>query len=331
LKNSIKHIVIAGSSGGHILPAIKYLNELSHYCSSEQIIFITNEVGADYLQLIEYEKKNVIQINSKNKVYFIFKILKEIGKILLLNKKVTLLGFGGFITVPVLYFAKITNIFFLKGHNINFHEQNYVYGLANKFNYFIAHNVFTSFPNNNLKSKEIFVGNFFANLEKKNDDLDNKFINILLIGGSAGSLELNKFLSNQLLNIDRTIIKKLKFYIQVPKNFLEEISSEYENLKIDIDFFTFNENLSFKDFDLIISRSGSGSLHETLYFNNNVYFIPHLHSRDGHQALNLRYFIENSYSLIDFEIPLSKKNSKEYLNSLINPFSMQKILCYLIR
>ena len=57
MKNSIKHIVIAGSSGGHILPAIKYLNELSHHCSREQIIFITNEVGADYLHLIENEKK----------------------------------------------------------------------------------------------------------------------------------------------------------------------------------------------------------------------------------------------------------------------------------
>jgi len=282
LKNSIRHIVIAGSSGGHILPAIKYLNELSHHCSSEQIIFITNEVGSDYLQLIEYEKKNVIQINSKNKVSFIFKILKEIGKILLFNKKVTLLGFGGFISVPVLFFAKITNILFLKDHNINFHEQNYVYGLANKFNYFIAHNVFTSFPNKNFKSKEIFVGNFFSNLEKKNDHLDNKFTNILLIGGSAGSLELNKFLSNQLLNKDRTIIKNLKFYIQVPKKFLEEVINDYENLKLDIEFFTFNKNLSFKDFDLIISRSGSGSLHEVLYFNKNVYFIPHLHSRDGH-------------------------------------------------
>ena len=331
MKNNIRHIVIAGSSGGHILPAIKYLNELSYHCSSEQIVFVTNEVGSDYLQLIEYQKKNVIQINSKNKVSFIFKILKEIGKTLLFNKKVTLLGFGGFISVPVLFFAKITNILFLKDHNINFHEQNYVYGLANKFNYFIAHNVFTSFPNNNFKSKEIFVGNFFTNLEKKNDLLDNKFINILLIGGSAGSLELNKFLSNQLLNMDRTIFKNLKFYIQVPKKFLEVITSEYENLKIDIEFFTFNENLNFKDFDLIISRSGSGSLHEILYFNNNVYFIPHLHSRDGHQTLNLRYFRENSYSLKDFEIPLSKKISKEYLNSLINPFSMQKILCYLTR
>ena len=106
---------------------------------------------------------------------------------------------------------------------------------------------------------------------------------------------------------------------------------EYDNLKLDIEFFTFNENLNFKDFDLIISRSGSGSLHEILYFNNKVYFIPHLHSRDGHQSLNLRYFKENSYSLKDFEMPISKKISKEYLNSLINPFSMQKILCYLTR
>ena len=331
MKNSIKHIVIAGSSGGHILPAIKYLNELSHHCSTEKIVFITNEVGADYLHLIEYEKKNVIQINSQNKTAFILKIIKEIWKILLFNKKITLLGFGGFITVPVLFFARITNILFFKDHKINFHEQNYVYGLANRFNYFIAHRVFTSFPNNYLKSKEIFVGNFFTNLEKKYEKLDNKLINILLIGGSAGSLELNKFLSNELLKIDRTLINNFKFYIQVPKKFLEEVSREYENLKLDIEFFTFNENLNFKDFDLIISRSGSGSLHEILYFNNKVYFIPHLHSRDGHQSLNLRYFKENSYSLKDFEMPISKKISKEYLNSLINPFSMQKILCYLTR
>ena len=331
MKNSIKHIVIAGSSGGHILPAIKYLNELSHHCRTEQIIFITNEVGADYLHLIEYEKKNVIQINSQNKTAFILKIIKKIWKILLFNKKITLLGFGGFITVPVLFFARITNILFFKDHKINFHEQNYVYGLANRFNYFIAHRVFTSFPNNYLKSKEIFVGNFFTNLETKYEKLDNKLINILLIGGSAGSLELNKFLSNELLKIDRTLINNFKFYIQVPKKFLEEVSREYESLKLDIEFFTFNENLNFKDFDLIISRSGSGSLHEILYFNNKVYFIPHLHSRDGHQSLNLRYFRENSYSLKDFEIPISKKISKEYLNSLINPFSMQKILCYLTR
>ena len=330
LKNNIKHIVIAGSSGGHILPAIKYLNELSHHCNSDQILFITNEVGQDYLHLIEYDKKNVIQINSINKITFLFKIIQKIGKILL-NNKVTILGFGGFISVPILYFAKITNIFFLKGHHINFHEQNFIYGLANKFNYLVAHNVFTSFPNNQFKAKEIFVGNFFTNLDKNPDNLDPKLINILLIGGSAGSLELNKFLSSQLTKIESALIKKLRFYIQVPKKYKEEISIEYKNLDVDIDFFSFNGSLNFKDFDLIISRSGSGSLHEILYNNNNVYFIPHLHSRDGHQTLNLNYFKIHGYSLNNFDIPHSKKISEEYFNSLINPFSMQKILCYLTR
>ena len=104
--------------------------------------------------MIDYEKKNVIQIKlHKISSTFILKIIKKIWKILFFNKKITLLGFGGFISVPVLFFAKITNILFLKNHKINFHEQNYVYGLANKFNYFIAHHVFTSFPNNYFEFK----------------------------------------------------------------------------------------------------------------------------------------------------------------------------------
>ena len=49
------------------------------------------------------------------------------------NKKITLLGFGGFITVPVLFFARITNILFFRNHKINFHEQNYVYFYCSKY------------------------------------------------------------------------------------------------------------------------------------------------------------------------------------------------------
>ena len=57
----IKYIVIAGSSGGHILPAIKYLNTISRIKNPNQILFITNEVGKEYIKLIE-NNKNVISI-----------------------------------------------------------------------------------------------------------------------------------------------------------------------------------------------------------------------------------------------------------------------------
>ena len=42
-----------------------------------------------------------------------------------------------------------------------------------------------------MRSKEIFVGNFFINRNKFREKLDHNFINVLLMGGSAGSLDLN--------------------------------------------------------------------------------------------------------------------------------------------
>ena len=46
----IKYIVIAGSSGGHILPALAYINNLSLIKDPNNILFITNEIGKKYLE-----------------------------------------------------------------------------------------------------------------------------------------------------------------------------------------------------------------------------------------------------------------------------------------
>ena len=43
--------MIAGSSGGHILPAIKYINNLVGIIESNEILFITNEIGKNYLEV----------------------------------------------------------------------------------------------------------------------------------------------------------------------------------------------------------------------------------------------------------------------------------------
>ena len=63
--------MIAGSSGGHILPALKYLNNLSIVKEPNEILFITNEVGKNYLGRIKNGKINKLVINSKNKLSFI--------------------------------------------------------------------------------------------------------------------------------------------------------------------------------------------------------------------------------------------------------------------
>ena len=330
----IKYIVIAGSSGGHILPAIKYINNLSNIKNSREILFITNMVGKNYIGKIKNEKINKLILSSKNKFFFILKIFLKLFNLLIFNKKITLVGFGGFISTPVLVLSKLFNIFLFSSNKIYIHEQNIIYGLANKINYLVAKNAFISFPKVNLHKKEIFVGNFFIDKNKCREKLNNDYINILLVGGSAGSLELNNKMLENIKKLKKKYLQKTKFFIQIPDSHNDFLKKKYTDL-IDKElctFFSFKDDLNPQEYDIIISRSGSGSLNEILYYTNNVYFIPHLVSRDQHQKLNLNYFLSHDMSLKNFLIPNKNIfNSPFYFNRLINPYSIEKIICYTTR
>ena len=67
--------MIAGSSGGHILPALAYINNLGLMKDPRNILFITNEIGKNYLGKVENNKINKIILTSKNKFFFIYLFL----------------------------------------------------------------------------------------------------------------------------------------------------------------------------------------------------------------------------------------------------------------
>ena len=328
--NKINYVAIAGDSGGHIFPAIRYINELSQIKNPKNILFITNNVGSEYCDQINSKNVNLCIINSRNKFLFILNITKYLIPLFIRNKKLILIGFGGFITTPVLYISKIFNI--INSNKIYIHEQNYILGLANKINYFIADKVFTSFPSKKLNKKEIYVGNFFNSLDKHTEELNHNYINILLLGGSGGSLELNNILLSKLKNLDKELLNKVKLSVQIPNKYFKKYQENYLKIIKNINIFKFNNNLDYTNYDLIISRSGSGSLNDILYCTDSVYFVPHLNSRDGHQSLNLKFFRKYSNFIEKLEIlDLKKKTDPFYINSLINPFSIKKIVCYLTR
>ena len=330
--NKIDYIAIAGDSGGHIFPAIKYINELSKIKNPENILFITNERGTNFCDQIKNKNVNIYKINSKNKILFIFNVIRYLTLILFKNKKIILIGFGGFITSPVLFLAKFFNILFFSNNKIFIHEQNYILGLANKINCKIVDRIFTSFPTDNFNKKEIFVGNFFNESIVDKEKLDDNFINILLLGGSGGSLEINNILLNKLKKLDVEILKNIHLSIQIPTIYLNSYKEKYLDISKNINFFSFNPNLDYKNYDLIISRSGSGSLNDILYLTNSVHFIPHLHSRDNHQSLNLNFYKKYCHIHDILEIPVLKKDKNPfYISSIINPFSIQKIICYTTR
>ena len=81
----IKFIIIAGSSAGHILPAIKYLNNLSDIKAPNEILFITNEIGRNYIKKIKNDKINKLTVSSKNKLSFMLKIFLNVSMLSLIH------------------------------------------------------------------------------------------------------------------------------------------------------------------------------------------------------------------------------------------------------
>ncbi|MDC0861405.1 UDP-N-acetylglucosamine--N-acetylmuramyl-(pentapeptide) pyrophosphoryl-undecaprenol N-acetylglucosamine transferase [Alphaproteobacteria bacterium] len=320
------YIIVAGSSGGHILPAISLVNNLSQ--TDKKIVFITNKNGLTYIKLIKNNNCFVKIIEQSNRLKILITQLVICSNYFIKNKNIRVIGFGGFLTIVPLFLGRIFNFFFKK-NIIYLHEQNIIYGLANKINYIVSNYAFISFPKKQLKKKEIYVGNFFKTIIPSNNDQKMRKIKVLLIGGSAGSVELNNKLIDYIKDIPLEERDSFEFNVQIPPSY-SSIKEQYEKVTKNIFFFSFINDLQFDNYDLIFSRCGSGSMFEILYFTNRVYFHPHLHSRDSHQKFNKKFFIDN-LKLKD-EIPNYKKllvPSNFYFNQLINPFSIQKISSFI--
>ena len=322
----IDYIIIAGSSGGHILPSISLINQLAKY--EKKIIFITNSVGQNYIRLIKNSNCEIKMFNKTSKLKLLLAQFIFLSKTLIINNQIKVIGFGGFLSVLPICLSKVFNIF-LKKNKTYIHEQNFIYGLANKINYLFSNFSFISFPKASLKSKEIYVGNFFKNILHTDSETLAGKNKILLIGGSAGSVELNNQLLDYIKTIPRKEIDKFEFDIQIPSS-QTSIKDQYKKLCKNITFFDFIDDLKFYDYSLILSRCGSGSMFEILYYTDKVFFVPHLHSRDLHQKFNKMFFI-NKLKIKD-EIPNYnnlKISSNTYFNQLINPFSIHKISSFI--
>jgi UDP-N-acetylglucosamine:LPS N-acetylglucosamine transferase len=117
----INYIIIAGSSGGHILPAISLINNLSN--TKKKIVFITNAEGLNFIPLINNQDCIVKVFEQSNKIKIIFSQFTNCFHYFIKNKNVKVIGFGGFLSVMPIFLGRLFN-FILKHNLIYIHEQN---------------------------------------------------------------------------------------------------------------------------------------------------------------------------------------------------------------
>ena len=196
----MKYILVAGGSGGHIYPCLSLAKYLDG--KGEEVLLIGSINGMEE-EIYKSSKLNYKLLDIKKKK--VFQNGKEIRKIYKEFNPDGVILFGNYISFEFAIMARKMNI------KIYLHEQDIVYGKANKLIGMFAKRIYLSLPikNNLYKSKRLLVGKPKSDYELKNDTIYSKGINVFLVMGSLGSETINRVLL-ELIAISN---KKINYHI----------------------------------------------------------------------------------------------------------------------
>lgn len=323
-------VVSAGGTGGHIYPALAVIEALKKQDKNLEVLYIgTNnrmeseiipERGIPYLGIPLYGlSKNMIK-NIKN-TFLIMNGYQKCLKAIKEFKPDIVLGFGGYITYPVIKAAKKLKI------KTFLHEQNSIVGKTNKIlskNIDIVAISFMCTEKYFKKAKKvIYTGNpcgerALTTKKIKNSDLglDDKKKLVIVVAGSLGSSSVNSKLKEFL-----RLSKKSNYqvvYITGKKYYDEFISGTRFGTNIKV--LPYLDNLSglMRNADLIVTRAGASTISEILALDLPAIFIPSPYVANNHQFFNADEIVKKNAGLMLEESELDGKKLYEMVENLLN-------------
>ncbi len=347
-------IITAGGTGGHIFPALSIANTLMD--NGYKILWIGATYGLenDIVKKHNINIKNIDMVSLRNKglfrafkvIHLLVKSIYQTIRILKTNKPQVVIGFGGYVSFPVILAARLLNI------PTVIHEQNAIAGLSNKILSKIVNVVCVAYGNVLKSNKTIITGNpirqeFINNTHTKTqttthnpqqntidsvDDNAKHKLNILIVGGSLGAGVFNNNipkLINKLTNIAQIVHQtgkdKLDF---VKNNYLSNyLHNSHENKEltnnilindINVTIIEFIDDIlsQYKQADLLICRSGAITVAEVSAIGIATIFIPYPYAVDNHQFYNVKHLSDNKLAIVIEEKNLDIDILAKIINNL---------------
>lgn len=280
-----KVIISTGGTGGHIYPALALAEKLKE--KEVEVLFVGTKYRMEK-DIIPEKGYRFIALPMKPlmKLRNIFNTLKSILKsikIVLKEKPDAIIGFGNYITVPVL----LAGLIFRK--KIYLHEQNVSMGLANKLFYRFAKKLFLTFEETfsslpvKYQNKVIVSGNpmrkeFYSidpKKQRKKLKLEEGEKILLIVGGSLGAKSINDAMFE---NWDKFLKEKnLRVYWATGKNNFSEINGKLNKMKANDVVKPYFENVAeiMAASDIVLSRAGASIITELIELQKASVLIPY--------------------------------------------------------
>lgn len=318
---TMRILVSGGGTGGHIYPAIAFINEVKKQDPDAQFLYIGTEKGLEstIVKRANISFKSIEITGFKRSLSFDnFKTIARFLKGVAISKKYikqfkpdVVLGTGGYVCGPVVYAAtklKIPTII---------HEQNSVPGLTNKFLSKYVDRVALCFKEAGEffpKDKIVLTGNPRAS-EVIGGDPDNgrKILGlnptkkiVLIVGGSRGAKPIN----DAFLEVLPQVGTKEYQVIYVTGD------THYESVRAEVDKVGSPENVIIKPFihnmpevlacvDLIVARAGATTLAEITALGIPSILIPSPYVTNNHQEKNAKALGDNGAAIVRLEKNMS--------------------------
>lgn len=320
----MKILFTGGGTGGHVFPIVSIVRELRRIYTKKDLDFYyigpKDEFGVIMLSQEDFKIKTIISgkirryFSFENVVDILFKIpfgfVQSIFLILAIRPDLVF-SKGGSGSIAVTMGARILGI------PVFIHESDIVPGLSNRMTSKWAKKIFISFPKTEFfdPNKTTLVGNPIRKelLEGDNriaaDLFDLTFQKpiVMFAGGSQGAEAINDFV----LSLLSELLKEFEIVHICGRKNLESVEAEAQ-VVMDKDLAKFYHPLGFLDeeklkhllkaSDLIISRSGSGSIFEIAALGKPSILIPLPTSAGDHQAKNAyAYSLTGAAEIIEQE------------------------------
>ena len=337
----MKILFAAGGTGGHINPALATAGEIRERYPDAEILFVGTKdkmeaklvpaAGFDFatIKISGFQRKISIEniIRNLKTIFYLLFCTFSVKKILKKFKPDVVVGFGGYVSGPVVRTAAKMGI------PTAIHEQNAYPGITNKTLAKIVDRVMLTAEEAEKhlspKNPPVVTGlpvrgeMLRADREKSRKELgirdDQKLV--LSMGGSLGALTINNamvdLISQYHTNDNLYFLHAMGQYgLWVPDK-LKENGVQIEGKNVEIREYISDMDRCMSAADLVICRAGASSLSELQALGKASILVPSPNVSENHQFHNAMALVNKGAALVVEEKDLTKEKMAELFESLI--------------
>ena len=332
----MKIVCVTGGTGGHIYPALAFLDKFKEQDPSCEIGCIGNDDRME-AQLIPEKGYPFQSLHTSGLVGSPLKKMKAILQLFIAyqkSKKILkdfnpdfVIGFGGYVSAPVILAAHHLHIPTL------IHEQNSIVGKANQLVMNKVDRIITCYEKCDEvfpKEKTFLLGNPRATTAKESEfdqayydtfQLDSKKKTILIMMGSLGSSSVNQLMKDALKGIEDNI----QFIYVCGKDNLQDAALFKELKNVHVTGYVDTLKI-YKKIDGMICRAGATTLAEVTALGIPSILIPSPYVANNHQFYNASVLVDANAGVMIEEKNLNAETLSNAISKIMNdPIRMESM------